>query len=229
MAEYEDKIFDHDIDGIKEYDNPLPGWLMAILWGSLIFSVLYIAFYALAFGEPTMDSEYRSEATDDLAATTQERPGHPAAGRAMRCWLLPPLGAGAALVRSSDAARRPIAVEPARQRCDSLAVHGAGVHPLRIAGDCSSHCLVDRRRVGVPPERVRHLGAVGKGQAGVAGGPLELTHRAQQGGSQQIGADVVAGKVAADAVVTSDAAPGPSQSPAKAIQPRLPPGPKQNI
>ena len=33
MAEYDDK------DRIKEYDNPMPGWLTAILWGSLIFAV----------------------------------------------------------------------------------------------------------------------------------------------------------------------------------------------
>jgi len=37
MAEFEDKVL-HELDGIKEYDNPMPGWLMAIWWGSLIFS-----------------------------------------------------------------------------------------------------------------------------------------------------------------------------------------------
>ena len=68
MAQYEDKILHGDIDGIEEYDNPLPGWLMAILWGSLIFSVLYIAYYALSFGEISMDSEYRGEAIEHRAA-----------------------------------------------------------------------------------------------------------------------------------------------------------------
>ena len=37
MAQYEDKVL-HELDGIKEYDNPMPGWLMAIWWGSLIFA-----------------------------------------------------------------------------------------------------------------------------------------------------------------------------------------------
>ena len=41
MAEYEDKVL-HELDGIKEYDNPMPGWLMAIWWGSLIFSAGYL-------------------------------------------------------------------------------------------------------------------------------------------------------------------------------------------
>lgn len=66
MAKFEDKVL-HDVDGIEEYDNPLPGWLMAILWGALIFSVLYLAFYALSFGEGSMESEYRSESVADLA------------------------------------------------------------------------------------------------------------------------------------------------------------------
>ncbi len=33
MAQFEDKVL-HELDGIKEYDNAMPGWLMAIWWGS---------------------------------------------------------------------------------------------------------------------------------------------------------------------------------------------------
>ena len=58
MAQYEDKVL-HELDGIKEYDNPMPGWLMAIWWGSLIFPAAYLIFYALSFGEGTMEAEYR--------------------------------------------------------------------------------------------------------------------------------------------------------------------------
>lgn len=67
MAAHEkDKVL-HELDGIKEYDNPLPGWLMAIWWGALAFSVLYMAFYALSFGEGSMEAEYRSASEADLA------------------------------------------------------------------------------------------------------------------------------------------------------------------
>lgn len=62
MATYEDKVFDHEIDGIREYNNPLPGWLMASLWGSVILSAGYIAFYALAFPPASMKGEYRQAA-----------------------------------------------------------------------------------------------------------------------------------------------------------------------
>ena len=60
MAQFEDKVL-HELDGIKEYDNPMPGWLMAIWWGSLIFSAAYLIFYALSFGEGSMEAEYRGE------------------------------------------------------------------------------------------------------------------------------------------------------------------------
>ena len=67
MADYEDKVL-HDVDGIKEYDNPMPGWLMAIWWGSLLFSAAYLMFYALSFGEGTMEAEFRAQTQSDLVA-----------------------------------------------------------------------------------------------------------------------------------------------------------------
>lgn len=67
MAQFEDKVL-HELDGIKEYDNPMPGWLMAIWWGSLIFSAAYLVFYALSFGEGSMEAEYRAETQSALTA-----------------------------------------------------------------------------------------------------------------------------------------------------------------
>lgn len=67
MAQFQDKVL-HELDGIKEYDNPMPGWLMAIWWGSLIFAAAYLIFYALSFGEGTMEAEYRGETQKALAA-----------------------------------------------------------------------------------------------------------------------------------------------------------------
>jgi cytochrome c oxidase cbb3-type subunit III len=67
MAQFEDKVL-HDVDGIREYDNPMPGWLMAIWWGSLIFSAAYLIFYALSFGEGSMEAEYRGETQKALAS-----------------------------------------------------------------------------------------------------------------------------------------------------------------
>lgn len=43
-AHYGD-LLDHNYDGIREYDNPTPGWWHMIFLGSIIFSVLYVVFW----------------------------------------------------------------------------------------------------------------------------------------------------------------------------------------
>lgn len=40
---------------------------MAIWWGSLVFAAAYLGFYALSFGEGTMEAEYRGAAQTELA------------------------------------------------------------------------------------------------------------------------------------------------------------------
>ena len=96
MAADKDKVLP-ELDGIQEYDNPLPGWLMAIWWGSLLFAALYVAFYALSFGEGTMEAEYRSASAKDLATIQAYFDAHP---------LVPPtpaqLLAGAANAQVTD-------------------------------------------------------------------------------------------------------------------------------
>jgi cytochrome c oxidase cbb3-type subunit 3 len=77
MATYQDKVLDHDVDGIREYDNPLPGWLMSILWGTIIFSAAYIAFYALAFAPASMRGEYRQEAIAERTKLQAYFAAHP--------------------------------------------------------------------------------------------------------------------------------------------------------
>jgi cytochrome c oxidase cbb3-type subunit 3 len=67
MAQFEDKVL-HELDDIKEYDNPMPGWLMAIWWGSLIFAAAYLIFYALSFGEGSMEAEYRAGTQEAISA-----------------------------------------------------------------------------------------------------------------------------------------------------------------
>ncbi|MBX7143088.1 MAG: c-type cytochrome [Oligoflexia bacterium] len=44
MAE-QDKILDHNYDGIREYDNDLPRWWVAIFWITAIFGVIYSIYF----------------------------------------------------------------------------------------------------------------------------------------------------------------------------------------
>ena len=38
----EDRLLDHEYDGIKEYDNPMPRWWLATFWVTIIFAILYL-------------------------------------------------------------------------------------------------------------------------------------------------------------------------------------------
>lgn len=51
-----DKLMDHDYDGIQELDNPLPGWWLMTFYLSIIFAIGYVMFYYV-FGGPNSDQE----------------------------------------------------------------------------------------------------------------------------------------------------------------------------
>lgn len=42
---YEDPLTDHEYDGIREFDNPTPGWWHALFLASVVFSVFYFVFW----------------------------------------------------------------------------------------------------------------------------------------------------------------------------------------
>jgi len=73
-GQYEDKVFDHDFDGIQEYDNPMPSWWLAIFGVSIIWAVFYFAWYQLGPGEsPTqrLDREVLAQRTAEAVAALQ--------------------------------------------------------------------------------------------------------------------------------------------------------------
>jgi cytochrome c oxidase cbb3-type subunit 3 len=41
----QDEMLDHEFDGIREFDNPPPGWIMWILYASVVFAVVYWLFF----------------------------------------------------------------------------------------------------------------------------------------------------------------------------------------
>src|SRR5690606_11438195 len=45
MAEERDQLTDHEYDGIREYDNPTPGWWHAVFWASVVFAFFYVLFW----------------------------------------------------------------------------------------------------------------------------------------------------------------------------------------
>lgn len=54
----EPKLLDHEYDGIREYDNPTPGWWHAIFVGTIVFSVVYFVFFHFSPESWTIHEEW---------------------------------------------------------------------------------------------------------------------------------------------------------------------------
>lgn len=50
-----DDALAHEYDGIREYDNPLPGWWKNLFWASILFCVPYSFYYHGAEGRALSD------------------------------------------------------------------------------------------------------------------------------------------------------------------------------
>lgn len=61
------RLMGHAYDGIREYDNPLPGWWSAIFLGSILFSLGYVAYYHLTGWGQAPAARYEAALTDYLA------------------------------------------------------------------------------------------------------------------------------------------------------------------
>jgi len=54
-------LLDHECDGIREYDNPMPAWWTGLFWASILVSLPYFVFYHMGGVGTTMASDYESE------------------------------------------------------------------------------------------------------------------------------------------------------------------------
>lgn len=55
---HNDKIMDHNYDGIEELDNPPPRWIMALFYLTIGFSIIYGAYYFWLDVGDHQDAEY---------------------------------------------------------------------------------------------------------------------------------------------------------------------------
>ncbi|MCA9299711.1 MAG: c-type cytochrome [Phycisphaerales bacterium] len=61
-----DPLLDHEYDGIREYDNPTPGWWHLIFLGTVVFGLFYVIFWDLNPSTPTMHERHASATVHHL-------------------------------------------------------------------------------------------------------------------------------------------------------------------
>jgi cytochrome c553 len=61
MDKEDNKIMDHEYDGIQELDNDLPGWWVSTFWLTFIFAILYFAYFHVIYPDKTQDASFKAE------------------------------------------------------------------------------------------------------------------------------------------------------------------------
>lgn len=70
--ENEDRLLDHEYDGIREYDNPMPRWWLWTFYATIAYVPIYY-FAPLPFGEgPGVVAEYEMDIARHLASRPPE-------------------------------------------------------------------------------------------------------------------------------------------------------------
>jgi cytochrome c oxidase cbb3-type subunit III len=68
LSEENELVIDHEYDGIKELDNPIPAWFMYLFYGTIVFALCYLLIYPVFKIGPNQYEEYKTEvAQADIA------------------------------------------------------------------------------------------------------------------------------------------------------------------
>lgn len=65
-------LLDHEYDGIREYDNPTPGWWHALFLASIVFSIAYLAWYHFSVFSMSEHEKYDAVVTRELQKQFRE-------------------------------------------------------------------------------------------------------------------------------------------------------------
>lgn len=73
MAQPErDSLLDHEYDGIREFDNPCPGWWHLVFFGTFVFSVAYFFFFHVGGSGWTLADGYQVAVDADIKLRLSE-------------------------------------------------------------------------------------------------------------------------------------------------------------
>lgn len=70
-------VMDHEYDGIREYDNPLPRWWVWMWAGSFFFSVGYFFHYHVSHNGTSVESDYDADMAEAREAEAKQSLAEP--------------------------------------------------------------------------------------------------------------------------------------------------------
>jgi len=76
-AKPEARILEHEYDGIKEYDNPLPRWWVWLWIGSIVFSVGYFFHYHISHNGTSVADDYQQDMAEAREAQAKQSLAEP--------------------------------------------------------------------------------------------------------------------------------------------------------
>jgi cytochrome c oxidase cbb3-type subunit 3 len=78
----DDLLLDHEYDGIKEYDNPMPRWWLYGFYASIAYALLYVLRTPGTGGNESVLAEYRADSAAAAAVFAQQDAQKPRLGDA---------------------------------------------------------------------------------------------------------------------------------------------------
>jgi len=64
LAAEKDIELDHDYDGIKELNNPIPPWFNVLFYGTIVFAIGYLIIYHMLGAAPLQAKEYENQVAE---------------------------------------------------------------------------------------------------------------------------------------------------------------------
>jgi cytochrome c oxidase cbb3-type subunit 3 len=69
----DDRLLDHEYDGIKEYDNPMPRWWLGTFWVTIVFSIIYLVIPGVGVGKGRI-ADYEADMAKAAALAARNDP-----------------------------------------------------------------------------------------------------------------------------------------------------------
>jgi cytochrome c oxidase cbb3-type subunit 3 len=79
----EDRLLGHDYDGIREYDNPLPGWWKSVFYATILFSGFYALYFHVVGWGATPEARYAAAKQHYETTVALSAPSGPAVSEAI--------------------------------------------------------------------------------------------------------------------------------------------------